>query len=60
MSRLSDILGVKEGQEFRFNGDSRYRIMGDRREYCNCFDGGISGYQQEDDFCSYGKRREEE
>lgn len=32
MSRLSDILGVKEGQEFRFNGDSRYRIMGDRRE----------------------------
>lgn len=33
MSRLSDILGVKEGQEFRFNGDSRYRIMGDRREF---------------------------
>lgn len=32
MSRLSDILGVKEGQEFRFNGGSRYRIMGDRRE----------------------------
>lgn len=32
MSRLSDILGVKEGQEFRFNGDSQYRIMGDRRE----------------------------
>ena len=33
MSRLSDILGVKEGQEFRFDGDSRYRIMGDRREF---------------------------
>lgn len=32
MSRLSDILGVKEGQEFRFKGDSRYRIIGDRRE----------------------------
>lgn len=32
MSRLSDILGVKEGQEFRFDGGSRYRIMGDRRE----------------------------
>ena len=32
MSRLSDILGVKEGQEFRFNGDSRYRIIGDRKE----------------------------
>lgn len=32
MSRLSDILVVKEGQEFRFNGDSRYRIMGDRIE----------------------------
>ena len=32
MSRLSTILGVKEGQEFTFNGDSRYRIMGDRRE----------------------------
>ncbi len=32
MSRLSDILGVKEGQEFSFGGDSRYRIMGDRRE----------------------------
>lgn len=32
MSRLSDILGVKEGQEFRFYDGSRYRIMGDRRE----------------------------
>ena len=32
MSRLSDILGVKEGQEFRFNVGSRYRIMGARRE----------------------------
>jgi hypothetical protein len=32
MSRLSDILGVKEGQEFRFGGDSPYRIVGDKRE----------------------------
>lgn len=32
MSRLSDILGVKEGQEFSFGGDSRYRIIGDRKE----------------------------
>lgn len=27
--------------------------------YCNCPSGGISDYPQEDDFCSYGKRREE-
>lgn len=32
MSRLSDILGVKEGQEFRFDGSSPYRIVGDVRE----------------------------
>lgn len=32
MSRLSDILGVKEGQEFRFDGSSPYRIVGDKRE----------------------------
>ena len=32
MSRLSDILGVKEGQKFSFGGDSRYRIIGDRKE----------------------------
>ena len=32
MSRLSDILGVKEGQEFRFDGSSPYRIVGDERE----------------------------
>lgn len=31
MSRLSDILGVKEGQEFRFDHD-QYRIMGNVRE----------------------------
>ena len=31
MSRLSDILGVKEGQEFRF-GHDQYRIMGNVRE----------------------------
>lgn len=31
MSRLSDILGVKEGQEFRFKGNF-YRITGDVRE----------------------------
>lgn len=31
----------------------------DYQPYCNCFDGGISDYPQEDDFCSYGKRREE-
>ena len=32
MSRLSDILGVKERQEFRFDGSSPYRIVGDKRE----------------------------
>lgn len=32
MSRLSDILGVKERQEFRFDGSSPYRIVGDERE----------------------------
>ena len=32
MSRLSAILGVKEGQEFRFDGSSPYRIVGDKRE----------------------------
>ena len=32
MGRLSDILGVKEGQEFRFDGSSPYRIVGDKRE----------------------------
>ena len=31
MSRLSDILGVKEGQEFRFDHDQN-RIMGNVRE----------------------------
>lgn len=31
MSRLSDILGVKEGQEFGFDHD-QYRIMGNVRE----------------------------
>lgn len=31
MSKLSDILGVKEGQEFRFKGNF-YRITGDVRE----------------------------
>ena len=36
MSRLSDILGVKEGQEFRFDGSSPYRIVGDKREKYIC------------------------
>ena len=31
----------------------------DYQPYCNCFDGGISDYPQEDDFCSYGERRED-
>lgn len=34
MSRLSDILGVKEGQEFEYEG-SRYRVIGNIREIYN-------------------------
>lgn len=34
MSRLSDILGVKEGQEFEYE-DSRYRVIGNIREVYN-------------------------
>lgn len=34
MSRLSDILGVKEGQEFEYEG-LRYRVIGNIREVYN-------------------------
>ena len=34
MSRLSDILGVKEGQEFEYEG-SRYRVVENIREIYN-------------------------
>ena len=48
MSRLSEILGVKEGQKFQFGDDiTVYRINKDRRQYLiqvgfsNCWTDGI-------------------
>ena len=37
-----------------------YEIGKDYQPYCNCSDGGISDYPQDNDFCSHGERREKQ
>ena len=36
-----------------------YEYGKDYLPYCNCPDGGIADYPEKDDFCSYGKSRED-
>ena len=35
-----------------------YEIGKDYLPYCNHWDGGIADYPREDDFCSYGERKD--
>ena len=57
---IADFPMVDAAEVVRCKDCIYYEEGKDYQPYCNCFDGGISDYQQEDDFCSYGKRREEE